>query len=74
MTGEEKYLRAIGRRIRQLRTEHGWSQENLAEKSGLHRTYISTLEQGQRNIAALNLRRLATAFGISVSGLLRGIS
>ena len=73
MTGEERYLRAIGRRIRQLRTERGWSQEKLAEKSGLHRTYISTVEKGERNLAALNLRRFARAFGLSVARLFGNI-
>jgi len=74
MAGEQEYLRAIGGRIRELRAEKGWSQEELAHRSALDRTYISTLENGERNLAALNLRPLARAFGVSVSDMLRGIT
>jgi transcriptional regulator with XRE-family HTH domain len=73
MTGETKYLRCLGQRVRQLRKKEGWSQEEFAHRSGLHRTYISSVEQGQRNVAALNLRRMAKALGVSLSDLLRGI-
>jgi len=73
MASDEQYLRSIGRRIRELRAARNWTQEELARRSGLHRTYIGTLEGGRRNLAALNLRRLARAFGVSVSELLQGI-
>jgi len=73
MTGEQRFLRAIGRRIRQLRTAKGWSQEEFANRCGLHRTYISTMEQGRRNLAALNLRAVARAFKITLSDLFAGI-
>lgn len=73
MTGEDKFLRALGHRIRALRARKGWSQEYLADRSGLHRTYISSVEQGNRNLAALNLRGLARAFGIPLSKLFAGI-
>ena len=69
MTGEQKFLRKLGQRIRLLRVQKGWSQEELAQQSGLHRTYISSVEQGKRNLAALNLRSLAEAYGISISEL-----
>ena len=74
MTNDEQYLSKIGQRIRELRTAKNWTQEELAHRSGMHRTYISTLELGERNLAALNLRRMARAFGVSVSELLQGIS
>ena len=74
MTEEEKYLQAVGQRIRELRIENGLTQEELAHQSGLHRTYISTLETGQRNLALLNLRRLANVFNLSISTLLENIS
>jgi len=73
MTGEQRFLRAIGRRIRQLRTAKGWSQEDFANRCGLHRTYISTMEQGRRNLAALNLRAVARAFKITLSDFFAGI-
>ena len=65
------YARKIlAKRVRLLRAAHGWSQEVLAELSGLHRTYISMIERGVCNIGLDNIERLATAFGVTVDGLL----
>lgn len=64
-------LRAqLGRRLRILRAVHGWSQEALADASGLHRTYISAIERGRCNLSLDNLERLAAAFGVTSSALL----
>jgi transcriptional regulator with XRE-family HTH domain len=60
----------FGRRVRQLRTEQHWSQEDLAYRSGLHRTYISSLERGERNDSLRAVQRIADAFGISVQILM----
>jgi transcriptional regulator with XRE-family HTH domain len=60
----------LAKRLRLLRTLRGWSQETLAELSGLHRTYISGIERGERNIGLDNLGKLADAFQISVADLL----
>lgn len=65
--------RLIGLRIRELRTEHGLSQEELAEKSGLHRNYIGGVERGERNVALLNIVEIARALNITPSELLKGI-
>jgi transcriptional regulator with XRE-family HTH domain len=46
------------------------SQEQLAEKAGLNRTYVGSLERGERNIALRNLCRLATALRLSVSDMI----
>jgi transcriptional regulator with XRE-family HTH domain len=73
MAGEREFLKALGRRIRQLRTQRGWSQEHLADRAGLHRTYISSVEQGRRNLAILNVRGLAKAFGLSLAEFFAGI-
>lgn len=56
--------RAFGRRVRHLRVARGYSQEELAARSGLHRTYISSLERGQRNVGLDNVRALAAALGV----------
>jgi transcriptional regulator with XRE-family HTH domain len=60
----------FGRRVRQLRTERHWSQEELAHRSGLHRTYISSLERGERNVSLQAIQSLADAFEISVQALM----
>lgn len=59
----------FGDRIRQLRKTKSWSQEKLAEESGLHRTYIGGIERGERNVGLLNIKRLADTLGISPSKL-----
>ena len=65
-----KILRNFGDRIKKLRTNKGWSQETLGEKSGLHRTYIGSIERYERNISLLNIERLAKAFKIKSKDLL----
>lgn len=61
--------RAFGRRVRALRLEAGISQEALAERAGLHRTYVSSVERGQRNVGLDNIRKLAAALGVSPAQL-----
>ena len=51
-------------------TLRGWSQETLADQAGLHRTYISGIERGERNLGLDNLDKLAQAFGVTVADLL----
>lgn len=51
----------FGKRVRAAREELGWSQENLAEASGLHWTYVSSVERGERNISLLNILKVAAA-------------
>ncbi len=54
-----------GRGIRQRRHELGWSQEKLAEKAGLHRTYVADVERGKRNISLENIIKLTEALGLT---------
>jgi len=60
----------FGKRIRQLRTERGLSQEKLAELTGFHRTYIGMVERGERNISLSNIGVFAKVFEMSVSDLM----
>jgi transcriptional regulator with XRE-family HTH domain len=60
---------AFGRRIRTLRAARGISQEQLADAAGVHRTYVSSLERGQRNVGLDNIYGLADALGVSPSKL-----
>ncbi|MDO8349686.1 MAG: helix-turn-helix transcriptional regulator [Gallionella sp.] len=60
----------FGRRLVQLRKIRDWSQEQLALESGLARSYLGGVERGQRNIALLNICRLADALNVPASELL----
>ena len=59
----------FGRRVRQLRRARGWSQEALADRCGLDRTYISGIERGRRNVSLRDIEVIAQALGVSVSEL-----
>ncbi|MHB1422423.1 MAG: helix-turn-helix domain-containing protein [Gemmataceae bacterium] len=57
-------LKQFGERVRALRERTGLSQEALAAKAGIHRTYMGGVERGERNICLRNIVRLATALGV----------
>lgn len=59
----------LGQRIRELRTVKGFSQEAFADEVGLDRTYMGGIERGERNLAALNLIRIAKALKVEVGEL-----
>ena len=61
---------ALGRAVRDLRVRSGISQEELAHRGGMHRTYLGGIERGERNPSYANLRRLAGALGVRPSELL----
>ena len=62
---DAQYLLAFGERVLLLRRRQGLSQEQLARKSGLHRTYIGGVERGERNISLVNIHRLADALNVT---------
>jgi ribosome-binding protein aMBF1 (putative translation factor) len=67
------FRRKCGLRVRELREAAGWSQEDFAEHCDLRRTYVGSIERGERNVAILNIRKIATALDISMSKLLECI-
>ena len=73
MDAKLESLRWLGERVRNLRLQEGYSQENLAEKCGFDRTYISLIERGRRNPSFFNLMKLVKGLDTSVSKLTSGI-
>lgn len=63
------FLEQLGSRIRELRIKNGLSQEKLSFESNLDRTYIGSVERGERNIASINLKKISKALNISISQL-----
>ena len=64
----------LGERVRAYRLELGLSQEGLADKCGLHRNYISSIERGQVNVSFENLVTLAVGLGVDVGDLVASIT
>jgi transcriptional regulator with XRE-family HTH domain len=60
----------FGTAVKFRREELGLTQEALADKAGIHRTYLSDVERGTRNLSLVNIERLAAALGVSMSKLL----
>jgi transcriptional regulator with XRE-family HTH domain len=67
---EQDFLRALGGRIRQRREEQNLTQAQLGERCDLHRTFIGSVERGERNVAILNLRAIARVLRVSLAELL----
>lgn len=69
MTTGSRLLSHLGDKIRVERTRREYSQEELAEKAGVHRTYIGMIERGEKNITILNLAKVALALRLRVRDL-----
>jgi transcriptional regulator with XRE-family HTH domain len=67
---QRRFLRQLGDRVRERRTALGLTQAELGEKCNLHRTFIGSVERGERNISVLNLRVIAIALRVSPAALL----
>lgn len=59
----------LGKRIRELRQQTGLSQEKFALKIGMDRTYFASVETGKRNIAIVNIKKIADGLGVTLSDL-----
>ena len=69
MPKKRDILKRFGARVRELRLEKGLSQEKFAAKCGLDRTYLGSVERGERNIALRNIEKIAKALGSTISDL-----
>ncbi len=69
MNRTQEIKQTFGLAVRKIRLEQQMSQEKLAEKTELHRTYISEVERGERNISLINISKIANALNISLSKL-----
>jgi transcriptional regulator with XRE-family HTH domain len=69
MNKKHPALIKLGEQIRELRRRKGFSQEAFAAEVGLDRTYMGGIERGERNVAALNLIRMAKALNVEVGEL-----
>lgn len=68
-TEVDTYLSAFGDHLRSLRRKAGLSQEEAADRAGIHVTYLSGVERGLRNPSIRNVRRLALALGVPTKEL-----
>ena len=60
----------LGQNIRRLREANGWSQEDYADRAGIHRTYVSDIERGRRNPTITVVEKLAKPLGVGAAELL----
>jgi len=67
--GKENILIIFGNRVREERIKHGISQEELAARAGLHRTYIGMIERAEKNITLVNMNKIAQALNVTLSNL-----
>ena len=74
MAAKDPMLLQLGRHLRKLRENRGWSQEELAFKCGLHRTYIGAVERGEYNLTLLTLRKITDKLGISLADAVQSVS
>ena len=73
MAAKDPILLHLGRYLRSVREERGWSQEELAFECGLHRTYIGAVERGEYNVTLLTLRRITETLGITLASAIGSI-
>lgn len=70
---KREILVKFGKKVREERKKLGYSQEILAEKAGVHRTYIGMIERGEKNITLANIQKVSKALKIKISKLTEGL-
>jgi len=68
---DKRFLRKLGERIREKRDLRGLTQQQLGDQCSLHRTFIGSVERGERNVSILNLRLMAKVLRIPLAELLQ---
>lgn len=66
-------LEKFGEKVREERLKRGFSQEELAAKAGVHRTYIGMIERGEKNITLINIKKVAKALDLAIDKLLTNL-
>lgn len=66
-------LLKFGQRVRKIRKEKNFSQEDLSFQANLHRTYIGMIERAEKNITLVNIEKIANALDVKISELLNDI-
>jgi transcriptional regulator with XRE-family HTH domain len=67
-------LEALGDRIRELRTEKGWSQESFADECGINRSHMGEVERGETNLTLSTLYHISQTLKVSIASLFQGIA
>jgi transcriptional regulator with XRE-family HTH domain len=70
---QDLLLKAVGDKIRTLRREKGWSQDEFEDITGLHRAYIGAMERGEKNLTLKTLKTVADALGVHIRDLVRDV-
>lgn len=70
MESKQKILINFGDKVREIRKEKDISQEELAHKADLHRTYIGMIERAEKNITLVNIEKIANALEVNIKELL----
>jgi transcriptional regulator with XRE-family HTH domain len=70
METKRNILVNFGEKVREIRKEKGLSQEELAHKADLHRTYIGMIERAEKNITLLNIEKIANALEVNIKELI----
>lgn len=70
MSSNHRVQIAFGLAVRKSRANAGVSQEKLAARAGLNRTYVGDVERGERNVSVVNMQKIAKALGVKLSAII----
>lgn len=73
MNSKNELLIKFGNRVKKIRKDNKFSQEELAYKANLHRTYIGMIERAEKNITLININKIANALNVSINELMESI-